>query len=85
MNDMLQRLEDKVISLVDELESLRAKLRTATRENQELQQLNQELRLQESTQQEKLQGLVSLLDSIEAEVSSESSVTSPAVREEVVA
>lgn len=94
MNDTLQRLEDKVISLVDELESLRTKLRAMTQENQELQRASQELKELETARQEKLQGLVSLLDSVESEIASApasttaesmTTETTHVVREEVTA
>jgi len=65
MNDMLQKLEDKVVSLVDELDALRGKLKTLVKENQELRYENQTHREKASADQEKLQGIVNLLDSME--------------------
>ena len=68
MSDMLQKLEDKVISLVSELEALRSKMKILVKETQELKYENQELRSQIENDKEKLKGIVSLLDSLETSI-----------------
>ena len=64
MNDLLQALEDKVVALVDELEGLRAKLNEAQKENQELKANNQSMQSRVTTDQDKLEGILSLLDTV---------------------
>jgi len=69
MNDTLHKLEDKVIRLVDELEGLRSKLTAMVKENQDLRAENASLKGQSESEQEKLRGILNLLDGVEKEIS----------------
>jgi regulator of replication initiation timing len=59
-DNFLQKLEEKVMVLLTELESLR-------KEINQLRHENANLRTERANHAKKLQGLVSLLDSLEAE------------------
>lgn len=59
-DNFLQRLEEKVMVLLTELESLRKELN-------QLRHENANLKTERTNHAKKLQGLVSLLDSLEAE------------------
>lgn len=59
-DNFLQRLEEKVMVLLTELESLRKELN-------QLRHENANLKTEKANHTKKLQGLVSLLDSLEAE------------------
>lgn len=60
MLNELQRLEDKIIGLVDELEKLRG-------ENQQLRAESGELKQQSTNENEKLRGILSLLEGVETQ------------------
>lgn len=66
MIDILQRLEDRVINLVDELESLRTKLAVLVQENHHIKAENQHLKARSESEQEKLSGILNLLDGVDA-------------------
>lgn len=59
-DNFLQKLEEKVMVLLTELESLRKELN-------QLRHENASLKAEKANHTKKLQGLVSLLDSLEAE------------------
>lgn len=59
-DNFLQKLEEKVMVLLTELESLRKELN-------QLRNENANLKTERASHAKKLQGLVSLLDSLEAE------------------
>lgn len=65
MIDVLQKLEDRVINLVDELETLRAKLSVLVQENQAIRAENESLKGRSESEQEKLRGILNLLDGVE--------------------
>lgn len=59
MSDFLQRLEDKVLSLVSEVEALREANKRLLVENDELKQRTE-------TESDKLRGILSLLDGVDS-------------------
>jgi regulator of replication initiation timing len=66
-DNFLQKLEEKVMVLLTELEVLR-------KEHTQLKQENANLKLEKQNHAKKLQGLISLLDSLEATVEDPSHV-----------
>lgn len=69
MNEILQRLEDKVITLVDEMEALRGKLTSLVQENHALKADLASTKNQTETEQEKLRGILNLLEGVEKDMS----------------
>lgn len=59
MDTMIQTLEDKVMALVNEMEELR-------KDMQRVKQENIFLKTERENQRQKLQGLISLLESVDA-------------------
>jgi len=65
---MLQKLEDKVITLVEELEADRNRIKLLAKETYELKHENNELKARLETDKEKLKNIVNLIDSIDATI-----------------
>jgi|GEM_PF-2539483 regulator of replication initiation timing len=78
MSQMLQKLEDSVISLIDEVEHLRAEMITLTEDNQRLKAEVDEVRGQTSSEQVKLESILSLLDDVDAAKPAAVEVAEPA-------
>ncbi|MBV8802108.1 MAG: hypothetical protein JO131_03930 [Gammaproteobacteria bacterium] len=66
-DNFLQKLEEKVMLLLTELEVLR-------KEHSQLKQENANLKAEKQNHAKKLQGLISLLDSLEATVEDSSNI-----------
>jgi|GEM_PF-2650350 hypothetical protein len=65
MNEMLQKLEDSVLNLIGEVEQLRGKVDTLTTENAQLKDTLSSSQGQSSSEQAKLQSILSLLDDVD--------------------
>lgn len=74
MYDMLQKLEDKVITLVEELENMRSKMANLVRENQALREEATAAQATSGNSEEKLRGILSLLEDAEREMTKEHEV-----------
>jgi SMC interacting uncharacterized protein involved in chromosome segregation len=89
MNEVLQQLEDKVVSLVDELERLRSQVKTTEAQLKAEQAAKQELaaqleqkQAQAGMSQEKLQGIMSLLESVDKTESTTAEVATEVTAEQ---
>ena len=64
MSDLLQKLEDRVVALVEELETTKQTLNTLRPENQRLSADLDAAKNEGSADESKLQGILSLLEDV---------------------